>query len=394
MSEDDRIDAQLRQWGEQQRRAAQRSDDGAEPMTPYPRRRVGLLAVAAAAAVLLIAGGALALRDSTGTPSGKETASAPSASATTTQSTSSTPPAAAPETRQVTYHGLGVDVPANWVINDATCGIPQGDTLLLPGPTLSCLVQRPPGITWVQMTSAGPFYQDPSNGQLEHRRVRRIEVDGHPATRTTGAIRGGDSVVFVSVPAAHAGAIVYSPSQARANAIADTLKVVAMDTHGCASRAQYRALPANPPPAQAAARRSLIPGHPESMTVCGYVGAGLFNGVEVPPAQFAADLAMLRSLPHGYSIDPKVGPRSDTCTTFTDQAVALDPGDPIWYTVLVQYPASPTLVLHARVGICGYLGITNGAFAAQRGPGLELIDFLNLTGTGADFRRHVVPAPH
>jgi hypothetical protein len=120
----------------------------------------------------------------------------------------------------------------------------------------------------------------------------------------------------------------------------------------------------------------------------------MVGSAEVPPSQLAADLALLRSLPRGYSIDPKVSPRTDTCTTFADPAAALDPDDGIWYAVLVRYRAAPTLVLHARVGDCGYLGITNGAFAAQRGSGLKLVKFLDIARAGAEFRLHVVPAPH
>ena len=385
---DDRIDGLLRDWGDQQRRAAEQPDDPIAPV-PASRHRIGLLAGAAAASVVLIAAGAIALRDS-GTGRA-DRSGAPLSSPTGLHSSASSP---GPPSQQVTYHRLAVTVPASWPINDAVCGIPRGDTVLVPGPTSQCLVPRPPGITWVQLTTAGPFYQDPSYGPLRDRRVQAIEVHGLPATRTTGSLRDGDAVVYVSVPGADAGAIVYSPSRAKADAIARTLQVVDMDANGCATHAPYRALPRYPAPADPAARRSLVPGHPVSMVVCGYVGTGLVGSAEAATADLPRDLTLLGSLPPGYSIDPTVTPRRDTCSTFADPAAALDPDGPVWYTVLVGYEHAPTLVLHARVGICGYLGLTNGAFAAQRGSGTALIEFLEIAHAGAEYRTHVVPAPN
>ena len=139
----------------------------------------------------------------------------------------------------------------------------------------------------------GVAFRGQQASNIINARTEHITVEGRPATRVTGRIRPteivGDrrilAVVFVNVPAAQASVVVYSPSVEQARKIAATLAVVDADSSGCAAREPYRALPAIPPPPEPAARNSLVPGHPESMAVCGYVGSGLFAGAEVRASQ-------------------------------------------------------------------------------------------------------------
>jgi hypothetical protein len=58
---------------------------------------------------------------------------------------------------------------------------------------------------------------------------------------------------------------------------------------------------------------------------------------------------------------------------------------------LVRYRTGPVLVLHARIGECGYLGITNGAVSAQRGK-FDLAELLiRPSHVSPGFPEHVVP---
>jgi hypothetical protein len=245
----------------------------------------------------------------------------------------------------------------------------------------TCTGSIPHGITWVEFADPGQ-YQRP----VEHARTRHIGVDGNPATETTGRVQG-NAVVVVDVRAASARVTVHSPSAQHAERIADTLAVVDVDSHGCVTRATYEPLPATPPPARPAARHELIPGQPTSMAVCGYDPGGLGGSGEVPALSLAADLAMLRGLPPGYSV---ARGHPGSCTDTPDAADSLDRGGD-WYAVLVHYHDGPTLVLHARIGTCGYLGITNGSVSAQRGR-FELTDFLiRPSHVSPGFPEYVVP---
>src|SRR5215467_7106234 len=53
-------------------------------------------------------------------------------------------------TRQWTFHGVGISLPADWPSNAVRCGTPTTNTVIFPGAVTSCAYSRPAGVTSVE----------------------------------------------------------------------------------------------------------------------------------------------------------------------------------------------------------------------------------------------------
>jgi hypothetical protein len=351
------------------------TDEQSEAPCARPKQRALFAAAAVAIAVAVLAGDIVAARHG-----GTESADRGSVRRPSSWGTPSIT-----RTQQVTYRRLAVTVPASWTLNNARCGSPQGNTVLLPIGTSACRMTRATGITWIELRPSGVGVPPIQDAHSNH-----VTVDRNPATEVTGRVEGY-AVVLIDVPNARASAFVHAPDAATARRLAATIAVVQHDNHGCVSQLSYEPLTTVRAQSNPGTEQSLVPGYPSSMAVCDYTGDLLTAGKEVAPSDFARDLALLRALPRGFSLAPARFNNARNCVDSTDLAASVDRDRRQWYTVLVRYGAAPILVLRARIGFCGYLGITNGVVSGQ--SGIALVHFLDTAPTGPEFPETVQPAP-
>lgn len=164
---------------EQLERAADRMHVGAAPVAAMigdadrvRRRRTLTLSLASAAAVAVIAGGT-ALLSTPGTVPGPQP---PAAS----------PAPAAPSTGQrlVGVGHAAIAVPQRWGTNDARCGTPQKDTVIIDvGAIDACATARPQGVESVEVTQGEPRFDFTPD--------QTLTVDGVTAQRQTTTCETG-----------------------------------------------------------------------------------------------------------------------------------------------------------------------------------------------------------
>lgn len=289
-------------------------------------------------------------------------------------------PAAPVETKRITYRHLAITIPSSWIVDNQRCGTPLGNTILLPGPVFLCYIPRPPGISWAKFVPADA----PDEFKAAHRRA--LSVGGHRAYELTGTYEKLQAI-FVRVPDASAGILIISPHGDLAAQLAQTLRFVDVDAHGCPAESRYEPLSALPPPEMPGARTTLVPGTPTEIVVCGYQQNLLFQGGEISAGGLGAAVTTLNGLPHGLSRDAHPEP---ACGSNPPDQLD-EPDFAEWFAVLVHYADAPDLLLHARVGMCGNLGITNGAATGQSTPAL-LDHVLSAVGMSTDGPGRVVPA--
>ena len=374
---DERIDALLREWADERR--SQAPEVRQRPVIADRPRRLRWIAVATSAAAVAAVATTLAL-----VTSGNGTTAAQQTPATT----NSMPPPPPPPTQQVTYHHLAISVPASWQLNDQHCGAPQGDTVLLPGPVLACLVGEAPDITVVRFR---PVYEPTIVGN--DATWTDDQVDGHFAHRATGRYHSYPAIV-VDVPDAQAAVLITAPTMAEAADLEQTLRVVDVDSYGCHTHQQLVPLIQTPAPTVPGADQSLVPGQPTSLSVCGYESDLLSGSGQVPSDQLDQSVAMLRDLPPGLSRAPDRFNQPVSCTETDDLSLALDRDDSEtpWYEVLVHYRSGDTLTLRVRLAFCGDLGVSNGAVTAQWSN--DLVSFVSqFSHVGAATPQYTHPAP-
>ena len=358
MTDDDRIDELLREWGSAQRASAPEVRPTPDTQPELHRRR--WIAMLSAAALVIALAIALVLANNETNP---KPAGAPTSPVLT-----SPPPPAQKDTQQVTYHHLAITVAASWPINDQQCGSPRSDTVLVPEAIALCQAPPKPGATWAE------FGPDAENFSPEKDASRAdITVDGAPATKWTYESHG-DTTLVIDVPTAAAAVSITSPSRDEAARLAATLQVVDVDAHGCVVEQPYRPLKDTPPPKVPGANSELIPGGPTSLAVCEYDGSLLGGSGVVTGDELAGDLATLRGLDAGLSRQDANDYDPVLCTAPQDLSAAVDKQGGQWFALLVHYASGSTLTLHVRVGLCGDLGVSNGAVTAQ--SGLQLAELV------------------
>lgn len=426
---DDELDRRLRDWGTQAGDAARNPYgpavthrvDSIDRPSARRSRLVPALAVAAAVATLVAgvraaqsggsAGGRTAVYatgsgdvyPSTGVSENRQS----SASATNSNRPSTSPvsngglqpnpsPGPAPVSagqQRIVFHGLSIDVPADWPLNARHCVTPIKDTVILPGPVFDCMSTIHPAVTSVEFTD-GPL--DWLRDTLTDVRTSATSVDGQPATRLAGQDPDASQpyVIALNVPSLPAQVVIRSPQQAIAQALADSLAIADVDPNGCASRhARLGVLPTSQPPARPEADSTVVPGTPTGVTICRYEAGLLEQSTSLDAADRTSLVKLLNSLPTGLS---QLMPKSYSPTICRNPASA--PGsltgltalDSEAYLIHVLYQSGPTLDVVVRLGRCGMLGASNGTRTGQLTMDMQRL--MIMAGSTQGMPEHLQPA--
>lgn len=259
-------------------------------------------------------------------------------------------PPVPPGKQAASWHGVEVLVPAEWEIGDQRCGTAQSDTVLRPGPVLSCLPPPVPGLTVVEFDALSA---DPRTraAQLAAVATTPVEVSGVPALRGSRPLDDEPGVQRVLVvPSEDVVVSVRSPDPARADALLADVRVVEVDAAGCRSR-----IPGAQPTEPAAredAESSLVPGSPTAASLCRYGGLRLEASRRLDREQVRDLQRRLDALPTGRS--GRVPPdeiSDDYCAEIDDDVDLLD----------VDYDAGPAVQVYVKAQGCTDRSPTNGS---------------------------------
>lgn len=372
------LEARLTDWGRQARSATgpQRMPD----LSASPARQQSHLGWP------LLAGGlavALAATIVVGLPRLLGRSSEPLGGATSTA-------APGPGLQVVTFHGLSITVPAAWRVAGYSCQL-TSSVVELPGASPACGRRPYPEFTIVQ------FFEGTQPLPKESvSRTTRTTISGLPATRIE-ADRAVDPYVTdraafgYVVPKLHASVLIQPAQGQTGQDLAASLRVDAVDMHGCSSTvSDVAALPRSATSDRIGMTQALIPGQPVSASVCRYQAGWLEKGSTLSGAALRAFAATLNGLPVGLSRARDLG--LTTCRDRGSVGSLDNPWDSEAYRIEVRYPDGPPVLLIARLGACGDLGISNGARTGQRTN--ELLTLLIRTvGASDGVPAPVVPAP-
>jgi hypothetical protein len=376
---DARLEARLEEWGR-----LTRARTGQQPLpqlvaTPQPRPRAFGWQVAAGVLVV-----ALAAAITVGLPRllGKDARTAdPLASATGTA-------AAGPGLQVVTFHGLSITVPASWLVGGYRCTLTTS-VIELPGFTPTCLRGRYPQFTIVT-------FREGTLSQQGVRRTSRTTISGLAATRVEiePSHYGLDrAAVGYQVPALQASVIIEPAQGQTGQELAASLRVNAVDTHGCRSRttdvAEFPRTATSDRPGMA---QTLIPAQPVSASVCRYVAGWLEAGAMLSGTALRGFAPKLNGLPVGFSRARDPGFVQCRVQGSLGSVTGKEYGDSEAYRIEVGYPAGPPVILIARVARCGDLGISNGARTGQRTQAMA-VALAGTVGNSTGWPVPVTPAP-
>lgn len=313
------------------------------------RRRRQRLSVIALSAVIAV--GSLAFVMVALTPRGSKEGPGGSGTPSSTQIPASTD-------QVIGFHGLEVTVPASWKINDTWCGTPQSDTVVRDqGATNSCLVPRPPGISSLELLE-GPGYWRPK--MLSVRTV--TNPHGVELERGTISDRRG---VAVYVPAVHVLMFVDTVTDDETRAIIDSIQLADTDPNGCAMHEMQLDPPTSYQP-QTSMQDTMIPGSPSAIAICHYIDHWLVSSATVTDQEMTDLVRLINGLPEGFAHAPPNTYLPSECDEPSSAGGELGSGFVLW----VHEPDAAPVPLWAHVGICGHLGITNGAREGQLTPPL------------------------
>jgi hypothetical protein len=357
----DEIEARLSEWGRASRAAARPvAVPAALLAAPTPTgggrtwlRGGGALALAALVAATLIGLPRYLHPDRTAEPPiGGVTSTAP----------------ARPRFQVVTFHGLSINVPSSWPINEPeTCKLSR-EVVLLPGARPLCMFADAPSVAFVEFLDgttplglAGPL------------RTTETRISGLAATRTDGFWAKRPAFAY-TVPTLRASVrIVPALGQTGAD-LAGSLQVNGVDSHGCPAEASDVAeLPRNKPPARPGAAETLVPGRPDVLRVCRYFAGRLEQGVALTGSQAAELLTVLAQLPAGLSRANPKNYSASLCATpapWPDTIGGKDRSDVEAYRIEADYPSGNPVIVVVRLGLCGDLGASNGSRTGQRSNAL------------------------
>lgn len=262
----------------------------------------------------------------------------------------------APTEQVVGYHGLLLTVPASWTINDEACGTPRSDTVLRDlGAVLSCLIPRPPGISTVELLD-DPSYSLPQVQQ----EATLTNANGVRLKRGTLPDRPG---IAVYVPAVGVMMLIDTVADAQTQEIVDSIELADVDPHGCAMHEQELAPPASYEP-PAAMKDALIPGSPTAIAICHYVDDWLRSSASLEGEDLSRFVDMVNGLEEGFVYAPTDTYDPSLCNEPSSEGGELGAGYVLWVHGIDHEPVP----LWAHVGICGGLGIENGAREGQLTP--------------------------
>ncbi|MEX2291370.1 MAG: hypothetical protein WD794_13730 [Mycobacteriales bacterium] len=259
-------------------------------------------------------------------------------------------PPVPPGKQAVSWHGVEVLVPVDWKIGDQRCGTAQSDTVLRPGIVNSCLPPAVPGLTVVEFHALSPD-QRTRAAQVAAVATDPVEVSGVRALRGSRPLDDEPGVQRVLVlPSEDVVVSVRSPEPARADALLDDVRVVAVDAAGCRSRIPH-AQPTQPA-AREGAGSSLVPGTPMTASLCRYGGLRLEASRRLDREQVRDLQRRLDALPTGRS--GRIPPEEisdDYCARIDDDVDLLD----------VDYDEGPAVQVYIKAQGCTDRSPTNGS---------------------------------
>jgi hypothetical protein len=267
---------------------------------------------------------------------------------------------AEPGSKVVTFHGLSITVPASWSVNGFSCTL-TSSVVELPGSSPACGRRPYPEFTIVQFVDGTDLLPKDSVS-----RTIRTDISGLPATRVEAdrAIPTvTDRPAFGYVVAKLHVSVLIQPAQGETGQeLAASLRVDAVDMHGCRSRRSD----VNQPPRSATSDRAgmaqaLIPDQPVSAILCRYSHGWLEEGSVLSGAALRAFAAGLNRLSVGLSAKPNPA----DCSGAGGFGPVDEPEDSPAYRIEARYPDGSPVILIARFGSCGDLEIFNGARSGQ-----------------------------
>jgi hypothetical protein len=365
------LDAMLIDWGNAARTAAEHHPPATLAAAPRRPRRMGWQLTAGAVAVALAAVTAVGLpklvdkgdhRPAVSTPATTRTASAP------------------PGFQVVTFHGLSITVPQSWqVMVGGSCTL-NNNIVQLPGGAPLCGMPPYLDLTIVE------FFDNLPLSVISAARTTETTISGLPATRTEG-IEGRRPALAYTVPALHASVLIKPARGKSGEDLAASLQVNEVDVHGCRAKVSPIAtLPLPTGTAHHGPAGMLVPSAPVSAIVCRYNAGWLESGNLLTGSALHSFVDTLNSLPPGLS--RANNPSLMHCGTqdLNDRLAA----DLEAYRIEMRYPQGPPMVLFARFGQCGELGISNGIRTAQRTDALVNL-LLHTVSAAHGFPSRVVP---
>jgi hypothetical protein len=275
---------------------------------------------------------------------------------------------AGPGFQAVTFHGLSITVPASWSVNGFSCTL-TSSVVELPGSSPACGRRPYPEFTIVQFVEGTDLLPKDSVS-----RTIRTNISGLPATRVEADRAAPDITdrpAFGYVVAKLHVSVLIQPAQGETGQeLAGSLRVDAVDMHGCRSRRSDM----NQPPRSATSDRAgmaqaLIPDQPVSAILCRYSHGWLEEGSVLSGAALRAFAAGLNRLPVGLSAEPDPA----DCGGAGGFGPVDDPANSSAYRIEARYPDGSPVILIARFGSCGDLEIFNGARSGQLTDDLRIL---------------------
>ncbi|MTD15858.1 hypothetical protein GIS00_18135 [Nakamurella sp. YIM 132087] len=300
--------------------------------------------------------------DPTTSSAGSSTSAAPTTTANTTPPVNAFPapalttPISGPPTgfTQYTYRGITLQVPASFGMNEIHCGYdPVGDTVIIgPRAVNYCYMLTR------ESTFTAVLFRNNWSGDTEST-ATRSNLTG---TREISALRreksgeGGEHRVVLAVPDVGATVEIYGPDPALIETIERSITITDADQNGCAvSYVDVPDFPEALPEPRPGAAAEMIPGTPESITLCRYRSGGLDESARLTSTSASKLQAALNDLPPGLSTP--AWPQPDVCASDLDT--------PANIVATAVYPSGPPVVVVIRSAHCGDSGVTNGSRTGQ-----------------------------
>jgi hypothetical protein len=309
-------------------------------LDPRPQRRhpaswVAMVAAAAAVLAVAVPLGVLARHDDHPRP-------------VAAQADPARPTPVPPGARRAVFRGLALDVPQQWPDDQTRCGTPTADTVVhADGGFLDCLSRLQPKVTYVE------FRKESINGQP-------CQPAGGPLARCNATDSLGRRVVLLRVPSNAADALVVSPDPGVADRLAATAQIVTQDA-GCPVRPA-----ALGPGTSQAASDSLVPGTPDSATVCRWSDGLLARTGRLQGTALNSFVRAVHALRPGLAQarlqDGNPAPGDPRCADEAGRA----------FRITLHYPARTDHPLWLRLTGCGrVIGFDDGQHTAR--PSMKAI---------------------
>jgi hypothetical protein len=296
---------------------------------------------------------------------------------------------APPGSKVVTFHGLSITVPASWPVTGYSCTL-TSSVVELPGVSTACARGPYPHFTIVRFLEGAEPLPKGSGTTTTRTTIGGLAATRVQSDRPVPYLTHGPS--FGYVVAELDASVLIEPAQGQTGMdLADSLRVDAVDTHGCRSKvADVNELPRSATSDRTGMAEALVPGRPASASVCRYRAGWLEKGTTLSGGTLHAFAGTLNRLPVGLSRATDPGPQCRAPGSLGSVA-GRDSEDSEAYRIEIRYPAGSPVILVGRTGRCGDLGISNGARAGQLTD--DLRDLLwSTVGTSGGMPARIVPA--